>query len=64
MYILIEKDSNFVGIFKDKSEIAKRIDKNRATITRNLIDGRYETDKFVIIVPDFIQKISNRGGKR
>ena len=64
MYVLIKKDENFTGIYKDKSEISNKLGVNVKTITRNLKNGRYETDKFLLIIPDFIQNKSKRGGKR
>ena len=64
MYILVRKDREFVGIYKEKSELSKEIGKVPATIRRNLVNGRYETEKFVVYQPDFVQNKSKRGGYR
>lgn len=65
MYIVLSKISTQTAIIKDQTELSGYLNKSVSTIRRNLKDvSRWETNKFIVIKPDYIQIKSNSGGKR
>lgn len=64
MYVLIEKNTNFIGVYDEMQPILDRLNLSRTTFTRKIKSGTWETDKFLIRKPDYVQKKSARGQKR
>lgn len=65
MYIIIEKSTEKFAIIKDKKEIAYLINEPYHKVRRLLVGVEgFETEKFKIIVPSYVQSKSNSGGNR
>lgn len=64
MYILIEKSSEKVSVYKEISPLASYLSVSRSTIYRNIKNNKWETINFILYIPDFVQKRSKRGGKK
>ena len=65
MYIVLSKTNEKTAVIRNLTEVAGYINKVVSTIRRNLKDvSRWETEKFIVIKPDFVQIKSNSGGKR
>lgn len=63
MYIVVEKDSNKSYIFKEKTHLSEKIGRSTKTILRNEDKLMWETSKYYIYNPVFIQNRSLRGKK-
>ena len=65
MYIVLSKTNEETAVIRNLTEVSGYINKVVSTIRRNLKSvSRYETEKFIVIKPDFVQIKSNSGGKR
>lgn len=63
MYIIIDKETDKSAVIKEKQAVSNYINKSVSTIYRNKNLLMWETDKFLIYNPSFIQIKSERGGK-
>jgi len=65
MYIVLSKTDEKTAVIRNLTEVSGYINKVVSTVRRNLKNfSRYETEKFIVIKPDFVQIKSNSGGKR
>lgn len=63
MYVLIEKENEYVTIYKELSRVLHLFDLHRTTLSRRVEKGKYETDKYILYKADKLVLKSLRGGK-
>lgn len=65
MYIVLSKLNTETAVIRNQTELAGYLNMVVSTVRRNLKKfDRWETNKFTVIKPDYIQIKSNSGGKR
>jgi hypothetical protein len=63
MYIIIDKETQKSAVIKESLAVSNYINKSVSTIYRNKSLLMWETSKFLIYNPTFVQIKSKRGGK-
>ncbi len=64
MYVLIVKETGFIGFYIEKTLLLEKIQKSRTTFLRKMKNKKWETEEFIIYQPDFVQIKSRKGDKR
>ena len=64
MYIVIHKVTDKTAVIKDKTELSYHLGISLSTIYRRENKRKWETDNFIVYVPDKIAIKSRRGGNR
>ena len=65
MYIVLNKSNNKSAFIRELTELSAYINVATHTIKRALkVNERWEIGDFIIIIPDYVQLKSNRGGFR
>ena len=64
VYVVLWKSTLKVGIFTEKRAISEWLGVNESTVHRNFNSGVWETDEFIVKIPEECILKSKRGGKR
>jgi hypothetical protein len=64
MYIVMNENLSYVGIFKEITPLSELLGVSRTTVYNHKGEKQWKINGYTIIIPDFVQKKSNRGGQK
>ena len=61
MYVILDKNTEELFIFKDMADIVRKLGLSRSKVVRWLTSGEYTPENYEILKPIYIQAKSGRG---